>query len=73
MILLDWLRSHCRLTDTPGVFASQVAERFLIENEGTTESVVAQLLGLTAGTGANQKILDTIASFIHTCANSPSR
>ena len=44
MILLDWLRSHCRLTDTPGVFASQVAERFLIENEGTTESVVAQLV-----------------------------
>ncbi len=44
MTLLNWLKAHCRLTNEPGVFAHQIAEAFLIDNPGTTESVIADLV-----------------------------
>jgi len=44
MTLVDWMRSNCRLTDQPRVFASEIAERYLTDNGGDAETVIAELV-----------------------------
>ena len=46
MIFNEWLQTHCVLSQEPGVFASQIVDRFLIDHDGTRDDLIGQLNAL---------------------------
>ena len=46
MTFNDWLQANCVLSQEPGVFASQICDRFLVDHDGERGNLIGQLVDL---------------------------